>query len=180
MKYSCYQDSSVIYGWFVYWVSGWEMRRLSKSSEIRFQMASFSFSPCLMCWKVSSDSGLTWWLPETASQLLNLSNYCIWSLFFFLSWRFHEVEHSSRGYFMQVSKIWDRDVTQYQVWHKLTELKKAFSHFLTSNRKKMFRRILSCNFGCKEEALSDFLASRSSWKIVNTGKPALLKNIKTF
>ena len=48
MKYSCYQDSSVIYGWFVYWVSGWEMRRLSKSSEIRFQVASFSFSPCLV------------------------------------------------------------------------------------------------------------------------------------
>ena len=22
MKYSCYQDSSVIYGWFVYWVFG--------------------------------------------------------------------------------------------------------------------------------------------------------------
>ena len=34
MKYSCYQESSVIHGWFVYWVFGWEMRRLSKS-EIR-------------------------------------------------------------------------------------------------------------------------------------------------
>ena len=42
MKYSCYQESSVIHGWFVYWVFGWEMRRLSKS-EIRFRMASFSF-----------------------------------------------------------------------------------------------------------------------------------------
>ena len=42
MKYSCYQESSVIHGWFVYWVFGWEMRRLSKS-EIRFWMASFSF-----------------------------------------------------------------------------------------------------------------------------------------
>ena len=30
MKYSCYQESSVIHGWFVYWVFGWEMRRLSK------------------------------------------------------------------------------------------------------------------------------------------------------
>ena len=30
MKYSCYQESSVILGWFVYWVFGWEMRRLSK------------------------------------------------------------------------------------------------------------------------------------------------------
>ena len=42
MKYSCYQESSVIHGWFVYRFFGWEMRRLSKS-EIRFRMASFSF-----------------------------------------------------------------------------------------------------------------------------------------
>ena len=28
-KYSCYQDSSVIHDWFVYWVFGPEMRRLS-------------------------------------------------------------------------------------------------------------------------------------------------------
>ena len=36
MKYSCYQESSVIHavhGWFVYWVFGWEMRRLSKLSN---------------------------------------------------------------------------------------------------------------------------------------------------
>ena len=30
MKYSCYQESSVIHGWFVYWVFGWGTRRLSK------------------------------------------------------------------------------------------------------------------------------------------------------
>ena len=30
MKYSCYQEYSVIHGWFVYWVFGLEMRRLSK------------------------------------------------------------------------------------------------------------------------------------------------------
>ena len=42
MKYSCYQESSVIHGWFVYWIFGWEMRRLSKS-EIRFPMAYFLF-----------------------------------------------------------------------------------------------------------------------------------------
>ena len=34
MKQSCYQDSSDIRGWFVYWVFGRETRRLSKSSEI--------------------------------------------------------------------------------------------------------------------------------------------------
>ena len=33
MKYSCYQEFSVIHGWFVYWVFGWEMRRLSKLSN---------------------------------------------------------------------------------------------------------------------------------------------------
>ena len=43
MKYSCYQEYSVIHGcWFVYWIFGWEMRHLSKS-EIRFRMASFLF-----------------------------------------------------------------------------------------------------------------------------------------
>ena len=42
MKYSLYQESSVIRGWFVYWFFGWEMRRLSKS-KIRYWMASFSF-----------------------------------------------------------------------------------------------------------------------------------------
>ena len=34
MKQRCYQDSSDIGGWFVYWVFGRETRRLSKSSEI--------------------------------------------------------------------------------------------------------------------------------------------------
>ena len=58
MKYSCYQESSVIHGWFVYWVFGWEMRRLSKS-EIRFRLASFSFFTLLdASLKVSGDSGL--------------------------------------------------------------------------------------------------------------------------
>ena len=41
MKYSCYQDSSVIDDWFVYWVFGSEFRRLSKLLEIRFRMVSF-------------------------------------------------------------------------------------------------------------------------------------------
>ena len=42
MSYTRYQESSVIHGWFVFWVFGWEMRRLSKL-EIRFRVASFSF-----------------------------------------------------------------------------------------------------------------------------------------
>ena len=57
MKYSCCQESSVIHGWFVYCVFGWEMRRLSKS-EIRFRMASFSFSPCLICKRVAKSEAI--------------------------------------------------------------------------------------------------------------------------
>ena len=47
MKFCCYQESTVINGEFVFWVFGWGKHHLSKS-EIRFGMASFSFSPCLM------------------------------------------------------------------------------------------------------------------------------------
>ena len=36
MKFSCHQECSVIHGYFVYWVFGWEIRRLSKS-EIWFR-----------------------------------------------------------------------------------------------------------------------------------------------
>ena len=60
MKYNCYQESSVIHGWFVYSVFGWEMCHLWKS-EIRFWMASFSFFTELDAyngWKLSSDSGV--------------------------------------------------------------------------------------------------------------------------
>ena len=45
---SCYQDSSVLHGWFVYWIYGWEMRRLSKSSKFNLVRHCFRFSPCLM------------------------------------------------------------------------------------------------------------------------------------
>ena len=46
MKCSCYQESSVIHGWFVYRLIGWEMRRLSKL-KILFRMESFLFSTLL-------------------------------------------------------------------------------------------------------------------------------------
>ena len=61
MKYSCYQQSSVIHGWFVYWIFGWKMRRISKL-EIRFRMTSFSVFHLAGCGLKSpwSDSGLTW------------------------------------------------------------------------------------------------------------------------
>ena len=61
MKYSCYQQSSVIHGWFIYWIFGWKMRRMSKL-EIRFRMTSFSVFHLAGCGLKSpwSDSGLTW------------------------------------------------------------------------------------------------------------------------
>ena len=49
MKYSCYQDCSVIYGWFVYCPFCWQTHRLSKSVEIRFRMAPFSKMSLLTC-----------------------------------------------------------------------------------------------------------------------------------
>ena len=60
-KYSCYQQPSVIHGWFVYWIFGWEMRRLSKL-EIRFRMTSFSFFTLL-------DAG--WKVPQAILALLD-------------------------------------------------------------------------------------------------------------
>ena len=43
MKYSFHQDSSFIHCWFVYWVSSWEVRCLSKSSEISLNGTVFVF-----------------------------------------------------------------------------------------------------------------------------------------
>ena len=150
IKSSCYQDSSVFHGWFVYCAFVWEMHRLSKSLEIRVWMASFSkmslltcpcsrrkrveslkrFRPHLMAFRSSISTGKL--------ELL-LSLMC----FFFFFW-FPKVERSL----------------------------KAFRPFSTTDTKKMFRRILNYDFGCKKKAVSDFLASSSSWKIANNGKPA--------
>ena len=49
---------------------------------------------------------------------------------------------------------------------------------MTANKKRTFRRVSSCNFGCKKKALRDFLASSSSWKIAHTGKPAYDINLQ--
>ena len=52
---------------------------------------------------------------------------------------------------MHVYKIWINDLTQYQVWYKLTEIYKAFRHFLTANRKKTSQNIFCHNSGCKRK-----------------------------
>ena len=48
------------------------------------------------------------------------------------------------------------------------------SHALVTRKtfRKTFRKLFSYNFGCRKKALSDFLASSSSLKTVNTRKPA--------
>ena len=61
MRYSYYQQSSVIHGWYVYWIFGWEMRHLSKL-EIRFRMTSFWFFTLL-------DAG--WKVPQAILALLD-------------------------------------------------------------------------------------------------------------
>ena len=59
----CYQDSSVIHGWFVHWVFGWEMRHLSKSEPISDGIVFvFHLAWCVSHGlKVPSDSGLNTW-----------------------------------------------------------------------------------------------------------------------
>ena len=52
-----------------------------------------------------------------------------------------------------------------------TELKKAFRHFLTSNRKKIF----SCNSGCKRKLWAIFLPRVHLWKKQTAG--SRLKNV---
>ena len=60
----------------------------------------------------------------------------------------------------------DNDLTYNSI-----RFKKPLRHFLTANIKKTFQRIFSYDFGRKKKALSDFLASSSSGKIANSGKP---------
>ena len=95
MKYSCYQDCSVIHGWFVYCAFCWQMHRLSKSLEIRFRMASFSKMSLLTCTclrrkRIDKSQAnlehLHWWLSEAASRLVSLSSYCRWCVCISVSW----------------------------------------------------------------------------------------------
>ena len=60
MKYSCYQESSNIHGWFVYWVFAWEMRRLSKSEPISDGIVFVFHLACLM--RKSGFESLKWYI----------------------------------------------------------------------------------------------------------------------
>ena len=73
MRYSCFQKSSVLHGWFVYWVFGWEVRRLSKS-EIRFRMASFLFFTSGLAWCVRGFRSLKRFWPYLIAFRSYISN----------------------------------------------------------------------------------------------------------
>ena len=91
MKYSCYQDCSVIHGWFVKCAFCWQMHRLSKSLEIWFRMASFSKTSLLTCLclrhkRVEKSQAILEHLMTFRSSISTGkpdSNYCLWCVFFF-------------------------------------------------------------------------------------------------
>ena len=82
MNYSCYQDSSVIHGWFVFWVFGWESQSHRKSD---FAWYRFQNWPCLM--RIRGLKSLKKFWPFLMVFGSCISIYCYWCLFFFLvSW----------------------------------------------------------------------------------------------
>ena len=172
MKYSCYQDCSVIHGWFVYCTFCWQMHRLSKSLEIWFRMASFSKKGAYslaLAWGIKELKSLkrfwnTWWPSEAASRLVSLSNYCLWCVFFVF---FFSVSWSRVYGLCGLSLYASNDLT-----YNSTRFKKPLDIFWPQIQKKRFRRLFIYDFGCKQKTLSDFLPSSSSWKRANTGKPA--------
>ena len=81
MKYSCYQESSNIHGWFVYWVFAWEMRRLSKSEPISADGIVFVFHlACLM--RKSGFELISW----SSAQLIYAPSLCMFVRFETMIW----------------------------------------------------------------------------------------------
>ena len=98
MKYSCYQDCSVIHGWFVYCAFCWQMHRLSShwKSDFgwhRFQKWAYSTCPCLRGKRVEKSQAILEHLMTFGSnistgkpeQLLSLMCVCV-CVFFSVSW----------------------------------------------------------------------------------------------
>ena len=73
--------------------------------------------------------------------------------------------------FTHVCKIWDNDLTEYQVYISLQIFKKSLDIFSPQIERTRYKEFLVIILAVKE-ALSDFLASSSSLKKANTGKPA--------
>ena len=72
--------------------------------------------------------------------------------------------------FTHVCKIWDYDLTEYQVYIRLQIFKKALDIFSPQIERTPSKEFLVIILAVKE-ALSDFLALSSSLKKTNTGKP---------
>ena len=68
MKYSCYQESSVIHGRFVYWVFGWEMQHLETC--LLWQLKLTEFFVNLWCFLLSFTSGCIKWNTAAINSLL--------------------------------------------------------------------------------------------------------------
>ena len=123
MKSSCYQESSVIHGYVVYRVFGWEIPRLS-SRKSDFGWHRFRFSPCLMRKRVEKPEAILAFkhlIVFSASRMVSLSNYFIWCLFLYLvQW--------SRVYFMGLFSLCTFVRFETMIWpsirfdYKLIEL----------------------------------------------------------
>ena len=58
MKCSCYQESSVIHGWFFYWVFGWELQQLETCLLWQLKLTEF----CVNLWQLLSTVFCYSWL----------------------------------------------------------------------------------------------------------------------
>ena len=178
MKYSYYLDSC--HSWLVCLLGFW-LRNALLVKVIRNPIVSFSFFTVLdayEAWKVSSDSALTWWFSGAASPLVSLSNFCIWCLFVCFSGfkKSNVVYATSLCTFVRFeTMIWPSKLIRFDISLSLQNFKKPFRHFLTADRKKTSRRRLRYNCDCKKKALSDILASRSSWKNIKHREAGQLK-----
>ena len=92
-------------------------------SEIRFRMASFFVFH--LAWCVRRLKSLKRFWPYlkvfSASWMVSLSNYCIWCLFFISNLMKSSVVYAAI-WFMHVYKIWDNDLTEYQVCSMLVAI----------------------------------------------------------
>ena len=73
------------YSWLVCLLGFWLRKRRLSKSEIRFRMASFSFSPCLMRKRIAKSEAILALLntfQELHLEWVSQRNYCIWCLFF--------------------------------------------------------------------------------------------------
>ena len=68
MKCSCYQESSVIHGWFFYWVFGWELQQLETC--LLWQLKLTEFCVNLWCFLMSFPTGCIKWNTAAINSLL--------------------------------------------------------------------------------------------------------------